>query len=113
MNNIGKTLYLIKNGAPIAGAAVGGAVGFMTGGPGGAALGGALGVALAHGVEEAADRARSQREKGRGGATASHAMEFVRQRLAAGDIPRGEGFFRNLEVRTTATADVCDGGLIR
>lgn len=113
MNNVEKVLDLIKNGAPIAGAAVGGALGFVTGGPGGAALGGALGAALAHGVEETADRALSQREKVRVGATASYAMDFVRERLEVGDVPREDGFFDNFEFGTSTADEILDGVLLR
>ena len=113
MSNVDKVLDLIKNGAPIAGAAVGGAVGFVTGGLGGAALGGALGAALAHGVGETADRALSAREKVRVGATASYAMDFVRERLEAGDVPREDGFFDNFEFGTSTADEIFDGVLLQ
>lgn len=111
MTNVDKVVTLINDGAPIAGAAVGGAVGFVTGGPGGAALGGALGAALAHGVEETAERVLSRREKIRVGAAASYAIDFVRDRLLAGDLPREDGFFDNFEFGTSPAAEIFDGVL--
>jgi len=111
VDNPEKILAFLKNSAPIAGGAVGGAIGFVTGGPAGAALGGALGAALTHGVEEAAQRALSHREKIRVGAAASYAIDFIRERVEHGDKPRDDKFFENFEDGPSMAEEIFDGVL--
>lgn len=113
MDNAEKVVSLIKKGAPIAGAAIGGALGFATGGPGGAAFGGGLGATLASVIEDTAERALSAREKVRVGATASYAINFVRERLSAGEVPREDGFFGDYEFGASAADEIFDGVLLK
>ncbi len=111
--NVDMVVALIKDGAPIAGAAAGGALGFILGGPGGAAVGGAIGASLTKVTEDMAMRALSYRERIRVGAAASFAMDFIRERLAAGDLPREDRFFENFEYGASTADEIFDGVLVK
>jgi hypothetical protein len=64
-SNAEKALQLVKDGAPIAGAGVGGAAGVMTSYPWLATLGGAVGASFGKVVEDVAERMLSRRERTR------------------------------------------------
>jgi hypothetical protein len=110
-SSVEKALKLIKDGGPIAGAAVGGAIGVIAGGPATGALGGALGATMGKVVEDAAGRALSRRERVRVGATAWYAFDFTRERLDAGERVREDGFFENLQFGASVAEEIFDGVL--
>ena len=112
-DNIDKVLRLIQSGGPIAGATTGGAVGFLCGGAIGAAVGGGLGTAMGQVIEDAAERELSRREKMRVGAVAAYAVSFVQERIAAGDLPREDGFFGTDDFEVSAAAEIFDGVLTK
>ena len=104
---------LLSGGAEIAGAAVGGAIGFFATGPSGAAAAGALGVATAKLLQDISHRALSHREEVRVGATASYAVDYIRQRLQAGETPRNDGFFSGQTTGTSPAEEIFEGVLLK
>lgn len=108
-----KVVGLIKHGGAIASAASGSVLGLLTGGPIGAVLGGAVGAALDSVVGEIAERELSRREKMRVGATASYAIDFVRERLEHGDLPREDGFFVKRESGASPAEEIFEGVLVK
>src|ERR1022692_634259 len=108
-----KVFGLIKHGGAIASSATGSILGLLTGGPIGAVLGGAVGAALDSVIDELAERELSRREKVRVGGTAAYAIDFVRERLKRGDVPREDGFFVKGESGSSPAEEIFDGVLVK
>jgi hypothetical protein len=88
-----KSNELIRSGADLAGAAVGGAIGFLAGGPGTAALAGALGVVITKCLANIAGKVLTSRERTRIGTTAAFAISRIKERIDCGNVPRQDAFF--------------------
>jgi hypothetical protein len=108
-----KVAALIKHGGSIGGAATGAAIGFLAGGPIGAAIGGAIGAAVQGAASDMADRELSCREAMRVGATMSYAIEFIRERIDAGDHPREDGFFQPDDSKRSPAEEIFEGVLLK
>ena len=105
---------LIENGSAIAGAATGAAVG-LVGGPagvvGGAALGAALAGVLRRVGSEIRHRMLGPREAIRIGAATAFAGEAIVNALAAGRVPRDDGFFDQRSGVRAAADEILEGVL--
>ena len=108
-----KVAALIKHGGGIAGGVVGGVLGFLAGGPIVAAIGGAIGSAVQTAASELAARELSRREAMRVGATMSYAIDFIRERLARGDVPREDKFFDTKEQSRSPAEEIFEGALLQ
>lgn len=87
----------IKKGSEMAGGATGAALGFLVGGPIGAAAGSATGtvITIVGGVvSDFVERSLSHRETVRAAASASISIEKIQSRIASGEEPRDDDFFR-------------------
>jgi hypothetical protein len=116
-NDINPIQRLIEAGSNMTGAAVGGAVGFVLGGAEGAAIGasgGGLLTSVLKTLGDVAHRNLSDREEIRVGAAAAFAIEKIRTKLEAGEIPRDDGFFQESEKDSRSNAEeIFEGALLK
>jgi hypothetical protein len=107
---------LREAGADLAGAMTGAGVGLIAGPPG-AFVGAAAGVAVGHVLraigEEIGERALSPRQSERVGAVWILAGEEIAERLAAGETPRGDGFFEERTGRRSSAEELLEGLLLQ
>jgi hypothetical protein len=105
---------LIESGSAIAGAATGAAIG-LVGGPagvvGGAALGAAFGGVLRRVGSEIRHRFLGPREGIRIGAAVAFAGEAIAEALAAGHVPRDDGFFDQRSEGRVIADEILEGVL--
>jgi hypothetical protein len=113
MNHDEKVAALIEHGGGIVGGIVGGVIGFLAGGPVGAAIGGAIGPAVQAAASDVAERVLSQREAMRVAVTMSYAIDFIRERLNRGDIPREDNFFVPDDTKRSPAEEILEGALLK
>lgn len=116
-NEIKHIQRLIEAGSNIAGATTGAAIGFILGDIQGAVIGGASGGFITGAVKTLGDityRSLSNREENRIGAAASFAIDKIRTKLEAGEIPRDDGFFQERESDSRSDAEeIFEGALLK
>jgi hypothetical protein len=107
-----KTRKLLSAGSEITGTAIGGVLGLLIGGPVGSVAGGALGTGIAKGLQEVADRALSEREQVRVGATATFAIMRIQEKIDAGQLPRTDDFFASDDKKRRKADEILEGTLL-
>lgn len=108
---------LIEAGSAITGAAAGAAIDLLGGPPGvigGAAAGAGLSVVIRRLAGEMRNRVLGPREVERIGAAIGYALVDINERLAAGEVPRRDGFFEipTDNVHRSAADEIYEGVLI-
>lgn len=105
-----KILSLLNKGSDIVGAGIGAGLAYAAGGPILAGLSGVLGVVVTHTLSEIANRELSNREQIRVGATAQHAISYIKLLQKSGKKIRNDGFFK--EGSRSDAEEIFEGCLI-
>jgi hypothetical protein len=107
---------LIEAGAEITGGVAGAAIGLVLAGSPGALAGGAAGPLIARAFRkvgvEIKEKMLGTREEIRIGATYTFALERIRRRIEAGEVPRQDGFFEPSEGSRSAAEEILEGVLL-
>ncbi len=102
---------IIEAGSELVGVTSGAVLGLYAGGPDGAIAGAAAGSALTTALREFAQRVLGPRERIRVGAALRSADAMYRERIAAGDHLRDDGWFADRPRGRSAAAEMLEGTL--
>ncbi len=109
---------IIDTGSNVVGTATGNLLGFLLADAPGAALGGAIGASLTGVIKQVTldiiKRSLSHREEMRIGVATTCITDRVQQRLAAGELPRNDGFFEEkLDGSLSNAEEIFEGVLLK